>query len=526
MARIADVEARRRAEQDRLDRLKGPEERNRLGQFATPLPLAVVIAGYASQLWGDRTGPVRFLDPAIGTASFYSALHQAFLPTLIGPATGVEIDPPFAEVAARLWGPLGLDIITGDFTRLDPPPAGRRANLVLANPPYVRHHHLDRAEKRRLKGLVGRRLGIDISGLAGLYAHFLLLCDPWLEDGGLALWLIPSEFMDVNYGTAIKEYLTKRVRLHHIHRFSPADVQFCDALVTSAVVVFEKSPPATTQAVRMSLGGPLGAPEASELVPLAELHGARKWTNYPRTQDPATAPAGEPAATLGDLFTIRRGLATGANEFFILPRTEAVRRGIPEQFLRPILPSPRHLAELVIEAAAEGYPRVEPQLALLDCDLPEHEVRRDHPALWAYLDEGVKLGLHQGYLTSRRTPWYAQERRDPPPFVCTYMGRQRGQRGPFRILWNKSRAVAANVYLLLYPKGTLKQALEVRPELYPVVFGLLQEIGPSHYIDEGRVYGGGLHKMEPKELACLPAGAIVAAIGRPTVPRQANLFGF
>ena len=232
------------------------------------------------------------------------------------------------------------------------------------------------------------------------------------------------------------------------------------------------------------------------------------------------------ATTLGDLFTIRRGLATGSNEFFILARAEAIRLGLPREFLRPILPSPRHLDERIIEADIEGNPVVDPSLVLLDCDRPEDEVRRDYPTLWAYLERGVSKGLHGGYLTSRRTPWYSQEHREPAPFVCTYMGRQRGGRSPFRIFWNKSRAVAANVYLMLYPGGTLQKALGTRPELYSIVFGLLRDIRPAAFIDEGRVYGGGLHKMEPKELSAIPADAILEAIGRPAAPRQATLAGF
>ena len=121
-------------------------------------------------------------------------------------------------------------------------------------------------------------------------------------------------------------------------------------------------------------------------------------------------------------------------------------------------------------------------------------------------------------LTSRRSPWYAQERRDTPPFVCTYMGRHRDGRPPIRILWNRSRAVAANVYLLLYPEGALRRAIEARPALDRVVFGRLRDIRPAHFIDEGRVYGGGLHKMEPGELAALPADAILEAISPPAAP--------
>src|SRR5262249_14529481 len=74
---VTAIEAHRLAEQERLDRLKTTAERNRLGQFATPPALALDIARYAYDRWRGRSDRVSFLDPAIGTGSFYSALRQA-----------------------------------------------------------------------------------------------------------------------------------------------------------------------------------------------------------------------------------------------------------------------------------------------------------------------------------------------------------------------------------------------------------------------------------------------------------------
>ena len=147
----------------------------------------------------------------------------------------------------------------------------------------MRHHHLAREDKERLQGHRLGRLGVGISGLAGLYAHFLLLGDAWLADGGLAIWLIPSEFMDVNYGAALKTYLTERVTLRHIHRYGPSDAQFTDAMVTSAIVVFEKTPP--PRDMRSACRSEARSPSrpASESVPLATLRSARKWTAFPGT---------------------------------------------------------------------------------------------------------------------------------------------------------------------------------------------------------------------------------------------------
>jgi hypothetical protein len=513
---VRDTEAQRQLAQQRLDEARTAAERNRLGQFATPPALALDIARYAQELCQGRTAAVAFLEPAIGTGSFYSALRQVFPPGAIADACGVEIDPAFADAAGRLWAGSGLRVIHGDFTTLAP---DRAYNLILTNPPYVRHHHLVRADKERLKTLVADRLHLDISGLAGLYAHFLLLCDVWMAPGGLAAWLIPSEFLDVNYGAAVKTYLTEQVKLLHIHQYCPSDVQFCDALVTSAIVVFEKAAPPPHHQARLSFGGPITSPTASETVALAALRQARKWTGLAR----GPAPDAEASHTLGDFFTIKRGLATGANAFFILDRQEAIRKGIPTEFLRPILPSSRQLPNAVIEADPDGYPRLERPLVIIDCDLPEPVIQERHPAFWAYLEQGKAKGIHAGYLASRRTPWYAQERRDPAPFLCTYMGREKSNGRPFRIFWNQSQATAANVYLLLYPKGALKAALAARPDLYPIVFSHLQALTGEHSIKEGRVYGGGLHKMEPKELANLPAGEVARIIQRRPPAKQMHL---
>jgi hypothetical protein len=513
---VLDLEAQRQAIQERLDAAKSAAERNRLGQFATPPNLALDIARYALHRWQDRADAASFFDPAIGSGSFYSALRQTFTPKIIADACGVEVDPPFAAAAQSLWGPSGLRVIPGDFTTLLP---DRQYNLVLTNPPYVRHHHLERDDKERLKALAADRFRLDISGLAGLYAHFLLLCDAWLAPGGLAIWLIPSEFMDVNYGSAVKAYLTERVKLLHIHRYCPSDVQFCDALVTSAIVVFEKTPPPPNHMVRLSFGGPITGPAASEAVSLEALRQARKWTGLAK----GTAPGDEPSHTLGDFFAIKRGMATGANAFFILDRQEALRKGIPAEFLRPILPSSRHLPNAVIEAEPDGYPRLGKSLAIIDCDLPEPLIQQRHPEFWKYLESGRAQGVHSGYLASRRTPWYSQENREPAPFLCTYMGREKSDGNPFRFFWNKSRATAANVYLLLYPKGELKAALAARPDLYPIVFAHLQALTGEHLIKEGRVYGSGLHKMEPKELANLPADALTRIIDTQPRPKQRHL---
>jgi predicted RNA methylase len=522
-AQLEKREALRVEEQVRLDLLKSAVERNEWGQFATPPALAAEMAVYVRELWRERSDKVMFLDPAIGTGSFFSALRKVDGHGWLASAAGIELDANFAAAAASLWAGEGLRVIAGDFTKLQPPPAGERPNLILTNPPYVRHHHLDQEDKVRLKTIASVIAGAEVSGLTGLYCYFMFLAHEWLADGGIGVWLVPSEFMDVNYGRAVQQYLATRVKLLHVHRFNPQNVQFDDALVSSAIVVYEKRKPAASHRVRFSYGGSLLKPELSESVPIRTLRESRKWSGFGRDAESVRHERDNEATRLGSLFTVKRGIATGANSFFILERAEAERLGISDDFLKPVLPSPRDLHETVINADRRGYPQVENPLAVIDTNLSGAEIRAACPGLWQYLKRGEEQGIPDLYLASKRTPWYRQEQRPAAPFLCTYMGRSGKDKAPFRFFWNRSRATATNVYLLLYPIGPLKVAIEKQPRLLEKVFELLRGIESSALLSEGRVYGGGLHKLEPAELGNLDVSSFVKQLGV-QIPHQVSLF--
>ncbi len=500
----ADFEAERLVLQEQLDAERDLKARNRMGQFATPTSLAINIQRYAAARL-EISEKVRFIDPAIGTGSFFSAMLNALPQARIDAAVGYEIDSHYGIPARKLWRETKLEILVDDFTRAEcPQREEEKFNLIVCNPPYVRHHHIGADEKQRLRRRVFNACGIDFSGLAGLYCHFLGLSHPWMRGGGLAGWLIPSEFMDVNYGVAVKRYLLRHVTLLHIHRFDPNEVQFNDALVSSAVVWFRKSPPTPNMQVRFSYGGSLECPQLERMVPIEQLGSAQKWTHIPSKPRRAKA-----SATLGDFFKIKRGVATGGNRYFILTAEEIDRRGLPIEAFKPILPSPRHLRTDEVQSDKQGNPILEKRLFLLDPPWPEDQIQRSERELWAYLEEGKANGVARGYICRHRKPWYRQESRAPAVFVCTYLGRSdKAARRPFRFILNHSMAVAANVYLMLYPTSLIERMLREQPELNRQVWQALSEIKPSDMLSEGRVYGGGLHKLEPRELGKVPAEAI------------------
>ena len=448
------------------------------------------------------------MEPSCGSGSFFSALVRG-LPDdhKLTQSIGVELDPRFAAAAQELWSGTGLDVVEGDFTTFAQS-TNERFDLLIANPPYVRHHHLAGDQKKALGVAVGQQLGIKVSGLAGLYVYFVLLSHRLLAPGAVSAWLIPTEFMDVNYGSALRDYLGSQVSLLRIHRFDPADVQFDDALVSSAIVIFENTPPPPNHEAVFSYGGSLEEPREQRSVPVGSLPPKAKWSSAHRTQSEASS--GGPV--LGDFFKVRRGIATGANGFFIMPRDEAQALGFQPSNIRPILPSPRYMDGLVIEAEADGWPVLDKQLALIDSALSLPELEAQDPALAAYLMTGEERGATGGYLVKKRSPWYRQEQRKPSPFLCTYMGRGIELDRPFRFIWNKSDAIATNMFLMMYPIGDLAEALSASPELAGEVHAALLDLAGSDLRDGGRVYGGGLHKIEPKELGTISAEIIAHLI--------------
>lgn len=507
MSNFLNIEEKRLSLQSSLDQQKSQLQRNKLGQFATPTDLATDILSYAKKIH-PKGQEVDFLDPAIGTGSFYSAALSVFEESAIRTAQGFEIDPHYGEPSQALWADSPLQITLADFTTQI---CKQKSNILICNPPYVRHHHLGTPDKKRLKELAYQTAGIKISGLAGLYCYFLAIAHSWMNDDGIAGWLIPSEFMDVNYGKQIKEYLLSEVTLLHIHRFDPSDVQFSDALVSSAVVWFKKTKPNKGHSVEFSYGGSLNEPRINKNITIETLKTETKWSRFPVSE----ARKKHEHCKISDFFKIRRGIATGDNNFFIRTEKEIKDDQLSLDFFSPILPSSRYLPNDIIESDSNGYPILEKRLFLLDLKDDEEYISKNHPQLYKYLQRGIADGVSDKYLCKNRPRWYKQENRGPAPFICTYMGRSdRKSERPFRFILNKSKAKITNSFLAMYPCGELELALAEQPELAHIIWQELNSITSEALLGEGRVYGGGLHKLEPKELANVPVPGIKLAIDR------------
>lgn len=402
--------------QTAIDNGKSIENRRRLGQFASPYELAQEIISFGLTLQDKKE--ISFLEPAFGIGAFYSALlsecgKQA---KSIKSAIGVELDKDFFAAANELWGDTVINFVNGDFTETD---CFEKINLLISNPLYIRHHYIGQERKTKLSIMIKSETGLSLSGLAGLYCYFILSAHKWLAPNAICGWLIPSEFMDVNYGSKLKDYLLNNVRLLRVHRYNPENCKFDDALVSSCVVWFRNEMVTGNYDIEFSYGGTHETPEISRSIDRNTLEKRRKWTRFLDKVNVNEQSQSESTPTLGDFFTIKRGLATRDNNFFTLSKEQIDALNLNMNFFTPILPSPRHLKCDEVFSDKNGHLRLDTQYFLLNCTLLEDEIKEHHPSVWNYLNGG-KDTTAQKYLCKNRKVWYYQENRSATPF-CVHI---------------------------------------------------------------------------------------------------------
>lgn len=106
---LNELESQRIARQLILDGERSQEQRNIIGQFATPYDLALDITRVALSYVPDAK---RCLEPACGTGSFVSAALACNSELAI---TAIEKDVDYFEVANSLWSSDSVSVINDDF---------------------------------------------------------------------------------------------------------------------------------------------------------------------------------------------------------------------------------------------------------------------------------------------------------------------------------------------------------------------------------------------------------------------------
>jgi adenine-specific DNA-methyltransferase len=468
----ARVEARADPLGDAFGRLRSPEQRRPLGQTYTPAPIVNAMVAWAEDQAVDVT---RVVDPGVGSARYLVASGHRFPNAKL---IGSEIDPLAALIARANLAVAGMaeraQVIVGDFRALRLPPTGG-VTLYLGNPPYVRHHQIAAEWKKWLLETAKSR-DLDASGLAGLHVHFFLAVAEQGAVGDIGAFITSAEWLDVNYGRLVRQLLLNRLGGMSIHVLEPETAPFADATTTGAITCFRLgSKPRSIKVRRVDTVRDLGRLSEGHPVSRQRLAEANRWSVLTRV----TPKLPEGYVELGEFCRVHRGAVTGANGVWVTHRD---RTQMPKDVLYSAVTKARelfHAGERLLEAehlrVVIGLP--------VDLDVLD---KADRQIVMRFLREAKKRGVHLGYIASTRKAWWSVQLREAAPILATYMARR-----PPAFVRNDVAARHINIAHGLYPRQPIEPVILDR---------LAAHLRTAVTLTQGRTYGGGLTKFEPKEM--------------------------
>jgi adenine-specific DNA-methyltransferase len=445
----------------------GVDARRRAGTYYTSGAIVDAMVGWAFERHVDR-----FIDPGCGSGRFSVAAVKrdrgiAVVAIDSDPVATLIARASLAAMGARRARVLNGDYLTARIPRID----GRSA--FVGNPPYVRHHRLASATKRRGAALA-MRLGYRVSALAGLHALFYLATlAKHGRNGDVGSFVTSAEWLDTRYGSILREIFVNGLGGSALALFDAQARPFDDAMTTAAIATFElgRNEPSARIARIADARVDLSAGVA---LPRSTLAASQRWSEL--TRGTRTVKSRQ---RLGSLFRVSRGQVTGANDFFVMPRERARARGI-ERFCVPVIASAKEIFGCggVLRDDGERFVALE-----IGSETRIHE----HEHLLAYLREGEAAGIHARYVSGKRRPWYCV-RYPRPPAVATYMARQ-----PPCFALNPDGLGLLNIAHGLYPRSAMSER-----ELHEAI----ERLNSARYgfAGGGRTYHGGLEKFEPREM--------------------------
>jgi adenine-specific DNA-methyltransferase len=460
------------------------EHRKRFAQFFTPFQLASLMADW---LFGNPNMQT-VLEPAFGLGVFSRALLSKKSDLSI---KGFDIDEKiFAEANEIFNDTSNVDLHLDDYMFND---WNNKYDGIICNPPYFKFHDYD---NKTILNEIENRLKIKLNGFTNLYTLFLLKSIYQLNPNGRLAYIIPSEFLNSDYGKLVKSTLIKNKVLRHIVVFDFEENVFDDALTTACILLCSNDK--HSQKVKFSTikkvddleliksyisNYPLNNTNDSTF-DINELEPEVKWRKYYQEQNGIRYKSLIPFSSVAKVV---RGIATGANEYFTFSKSKANQYRIDEKYLLPCICKAVDVkGNFFTTDNFHSLVNRDRQSFLLNAISSKDE------NVLKYIEIGEKSGIDKKYLTACRTPWYSLENRPPSPIWVSVFNRS-----GLKFIRNEANISNLTTFHCVYP---VQKSLFDNVNVDVLFAYLLTDVAREIFEDNRREYGNGLQKFEPNDL--------------------------
>lgn len=450
--------------------------RKEFAQFFTPTLVAKLMSR-----WVLDKEPQQVLDPAFGLGVFYREIRK------INPTTrvvGYEIDDYILNnLDTSILADPFLQVQNKDYLDSD----SEEYDAIICNPPYLRFQKF----KNRYNVLpkLQKQIGADILGYANIASVFLVKSLRQLKLGGRLAYIMPYEFLNAGYGKKIKQVLLEENYLKSLVIFENEKEIFPEAITTVCVVLCEKCSDSSSITIsfvssKSELEGIISFDELQSVnVEKSNLDCSKKWSPIlDSLHTEFSIPDG--FCELSTYGNFKRGIATGANEFFALSPSKIRQWKLPKQSTKLCITKSNQVKTEIfdIEHLDELIKR-DANIYCFDGKEPLDVYTK------AYIEYGEEIGVNQRYLTKVRSPWYKIEDRTPSPLLFGVFSRNK-----YKVIRNFTDCINFTCYHSFYP-NLLGHNIVDKLFIY-----LLSDLGTSVLQTNQRKYGAGLMKFEPNDL--------------------------
>jgi len=344
--------------------------------------------------------------------------------------------------------------------------------LLLMNPPYVRHHYLDGEKLEKSK----RRWPILnlVSNSADLWAYFIVKAGEHLRENGNIGAILPWSFLQADYAKDIRLYLNQK--FEEIKILCLSDKYF-DEADERVVLLWLKKYGKVTKSISIASSKGISDPIEYKDLPI-EYWGLKK---VPYTANSAielleSFKNDYGFAMFNEYADVRIGVVTAGNKYFIRQKEELKEYGIGKGKLKPILVNSKQLQDYL----KNGKKNLKSLVYLS---------RGDYNPCRKFIVEGIKKGMDKTAHAMNRKPWYQVKIGSVPDAFFPY----RMSQTPY-LVFNKQRVLCTNsIHKIYFKKLNFTQAKWLQ-------VSLLSDIGQLSLEVNAKTYGKGVLKIEPSSL--------------------------
>ncbi len=282
-------------------------------------------------------------------------------------------------------------------------------DIIISNPPYVRQEEVADPlgkirDKKEYKSCLSEMVKLDfpdffsqttkINAKSDLYSYFYIRGLKLLNPKGIHTFICSNSWLDVGYGVWLQEFLLNRCPVdliidnHAKRSFGSADVNtiisiihaprkimdpdrlvkfvafkkpFEEAIFTENLLQIENAKKVESNDIfrvypisnaTLKEAGMEYEDKQNREIKTGKYVGDKWGGKYLRAPDiffTILEKGKDKLVRLGDIADVRRGFTTGCNEFFYLTDERAREWGIEEEFLKPVIKSPRECRSILVD---------------------------------------------------------------------------------------------------------------------------------------------------------------------------------